>query len=245
MAATAHPDDAPLQAASARSCPLPFLRAAQQDAHLTRAHLCEQLRLFLFVVRVMNERDLAGRHAVPISLSRTSAYTLNAAACTAATPSVMHLIFFSAFGVDRSQNTSCVPLVDANSCQSRNTSSTEALTFAARLIRQKRIDEPLVQRQLAAIVCNFQHIVLAGVYVSVPHRLGALAQFSHHFPLDVCGLYHNIFSAPPPAQANSAYPLSGCPPPRATAPSAPANCRTGRKPRAHPVSVPPASAPPM
>ena len=57
------------------------------------------------------------------------------------------------------------------------------IDLAALLIRQKRIDEPLVQRQLAAIICNFQHIVLAGVYVSVPHRLGALAQFSHHFPL--------------------------------------------------------------
>ena len=52
------------------------------------------------------------------------------------------------------------------------------------------------------------------------------------------------FSAPPPAQANSAYPLSGYPPPRATAPSAPADCRTGKTACASGIPSPPASAPP-
>ena len=170
-----------------------FLRAAQQDAHLTRAHLCEQLRLFLFVVRVMNERDLAGRHAVPDQL--VPYIGIHAERCRLYRSHAVRHAFDLLLSLWRGQvaEYKLCPFGGCKFLPEPEHLLYRGIDLAARLIRQKRIDEPLVQRQLAAIVCNFQHIVLAGVYIPVPHRLGAFAQFSHHFPLDVCGLYHNIF----------------------------------------------------
>lgn len=59
------------------------------------------------------------------------------------------------------------------------------LTF--RIVRQRRIRQPLIQGQLAAIRGNFEHIVLARLHLPVAYRFGPLPQVGHQIPLEVAG----------------------------------------------------------
>jgi len=61
------------------------------------------------------------------------------------------------------------------------------ICLAVGVIGQKRIHQPLIQRQLAAIVRDAQHVVLIRGYQTVAHRLGTVTQRSYHLPLQLTG----------------------------------------------------------
>ena len=61
------------------------------------------------------------------------------------------------------------------------------IRLAVGVIGQKRIHQPLVQRQLAAIIRDAQHVVLIWGNQAVAHRLSPLTQRRHHLPLQLAG----------------------------------------------------------
>ena len=66
------------------------------------------------------------------------------------------------------------------------------IDFGSRLIRQQRIDDPLVQPQLAAIAGNLEHIVLPGVNAPAVYLGRPLGEGLHHLFLVFGGLGHDI-----------------------------------------------------
>ena len=52
--------------------------------------------------------------------------------------------------------------------------------FAARVVREQRVHEPLLQGQLAPVRCHFQHVVVPGVYLFPPYPLRPPGQFPDH-----------------------------------------------------------------
>lgn len=59
-------------------------------------------------------------------------------------------------------------------------------------VRQQRIDQPLIQRQLTAIVGNHEHIVLAAVHHLIADTLGPLTEVCHHLLLMFGGFQHHM-----------------------------------------------------
>ena len=72
-----------------------------------------------------------------------------------------------------------------------------SIRLAVGVIGQKRIHQPLVQRQLPAIVRDAQHVVLVRGYQAVAHRLGPLTQRRYHLTLQLTGrqLYNRGLAA--------------------------------------------------
>ena len=62
------------------------------------------------------------------------------------------------------------------------------IDLAVRIIGQVGVDQALIQRQLASIVGDFQHIVLIGLYHFIADFVGPFAQFCHHLLLYFGGL---------------------------------------------------------
>ena len=54
------------------------------------------------------------------------------------------------------------------------------MDFIVGVFGQIRVDQPLVQRQLSAVVGHLKHIVLGGVYISRTNFLGAVGKVCHH-----------------------------------------------------------------
>ena len=61
------------------------------------------------------------------------------------------------------------------------------IRLAVGVIGQKWIHQALIQRQLAAIVRDAQHVVLIRGNQAIAHRLGPLTQRRHHLPLQLTG----------------------------------------------------------
>ena len=61
------------------------------------------------------------------------------------------------------------------------------IRLAVGVIGQKRIHQPLVQRQLPAIIRDAQHVVLIRGNQAVAHCFGALTQRRHHLSLQLTG----------------------------------------------------------
>ena len=70
--------------------------------------------------------------------------------------------------------------------------------LAARVVRQRGVDQPRVQRQQPPIVGDAQHVVLMGVHAALAHCVGALAQAGDHLLLVFAGLREDVlhFAAP-------------------------------------------------
>ena len=66
------------------------------------------------------------------------------------------------------------------------------IDLAVRVVRQRGVDQPRVQRQQPPVVGNAQHIVLMGVYAAPAHHVRAPAQFGNHFLLGFAGLRADI-----------------------------------------------------
>ena len=64
--------------------------------------------------------------------------------------------------------------------------------LCAGFVRQRLIDNARVQAQLAAIRCDFEHIVLGGVHRAAVYQGGTLGERLHHFLLLLGRLGHDI-----------------------------------------------------
>ena len=53
--------------------------------------------------------------------------------------------------------------------------------FAAFFIGQHGIHHSLVKGELPPIVCNFQHIIYAGIHIAAPYLFGSFAERGDHF----------------------------------------------------------------
>ena len=62
------------------------------------------------------------------------------------------------------------------------------IDLAVRIVGQVGVDQALIQRQLASVVGDFQHIVLIGLYHFIADFVGPFAQFCHHLLLYFGGL---------------------------------------------------------
>ena len=57
------------------------------------------------------------------------------------------------------------------------------VNFIVGVFGQIGVDQPLIQRQLSAVVGHLEHIVLGWVYISRANFLGAVGKVSHHLLL--------------------------------------------------------------
>ena len=71
------------------------------------------------------------------------------------------------------------------------------IRLAVGVIRQKWVHQPLVQRQLSAIVRDAQHVILIRGNQAVAHCFGPLTQRRHHLALQLAGrqLYNRGLAA--------------------------------------------------
>ena len=140
------------------------LGAAQQDTHLTAPHLAEQVFLLYLALGVVDEGDLVFGNSqfqqfrANIIINAECAVILRCAevakdhlrgALVSGAPPDLKHIF-RALG-----------------------------SFAVGVAGEHGVDQPLIQRQLAAIVGNEQHIVHAAVHLTVADFLSALRQRRH------------------------------------------------------------------
>ena len=65
------------------------------------------------------------------------------------------------------------------------------IDLALRVVRQRRVCKALIQRQLASVRCDLEHIILFGFYHAAANGFGAFAQFSYHVLLIRAGLRHD------------------------------------------------------
>ena len=73
-----------------------------------------------------------------------------------------------------------------------DTLPTHCIDLGAGFIRQQLVDDTLVQAQLAAVRCDFEHIVLGGVHRAAVYQGGTLGECLHHFLLLLGGLGHDV-----------------------------------------------------
>ena len=66
------------------------------------------------------------------------------------------------------------------------------IDLGAGFVRQRLIDNTLVQAQLAAIRCDLEHIILGGVHRAAVYQGGTLRESLHHFLLLLGGLGHDV-----------------------------------------------------
>ena len=62
--------------------------------------------------------------------------------------------------------------------------------FSALLVRQKRVQKPLVEGKLAPVVGDAQHVVDMRLHVTLAYFVRPLRQFFEHFALKLAGLEH-------------------------------------------------------
>ena len=55
--------------------------------------------------------------------------------------------------------------------------------FTAFFIGQHWIHHSLVKGKLPPVVCNFEHIIYAGIYIAAPYLFGSFAERGDHFLL--------------------------------------------------------------
>ena len=153
------------------------LGAAQQDTHLTAPHLAEQVFLLYLALGVVDEGDLVFGNAqfqqfrANIIINAECAVILRCAevakdhlggALVCGAPPDLKHILRALGG------------------------------FAVGIAGQHGVDEPLIQRQLAAIIGDKQHIVHAAVHLPVADLLGALRQRRHDLFLILGGFQGDV-----------------------------------------------------
>ena len=153
------------------------LGAAQQDTHLTAPHFAEQIFLLHLALGVVDEGDFVFGNAqfqqfrANIIINAESAVIL--------------------WGGQVAKNHLGGALVSGALPDLKHIF--RALGgFAVGVAGEHGIDQPLIQRQLAAIVGDEQHIVHAAVHLAVADFLGALCQRRHNLLLILRGLQGDI-----------------------------------------------------
>ena len=62
------------------------------------------------------------------------------------------------------------------------------IELAARIVQQGRVSQPLIERELASVIGDSEHIVLVGCDCTAAHAVSAFAEFLHHGLLCRCRL---------------------------------------------------------
>ena len=153
------------------------LGAAQQDTHLTASHFSEQVFLLYLALGVVDEGDLV--------FGNTQFQQLRANIIINAEGAVI------LWGGEVAKNHLRGALVSGTPPDLKHIF--RALGgFAVGVAGEHGVDQSLIQRQLAAIVGNHQHIVHAAVHHSVTDFFGALRQRRHDLFLILGGFQGDV-----------------------------------------------------
>ena len=182
-----------------------FEGAAHEHTHLTGAHLCKQLLLSDFRIRLMDECDLLAGDSSGDELftdvvvdgkgrllrpgfridSRLQRVKLRVVRAFCSDPAALRRFTLRGGKVAEhelrqllrlSVLPDAVDVVDAE------------IDLAVRVVRQVGVDDALIEAQLAPIRGNLEHIVLACVHDTRVNFCGALGQLLHHLLLQRRGL---------------------------------------------------------
>ena len=137
------------------------LGAAQQHPHLTRAHLAEQVFLLRFAFGVMDVCDFIFGNAQLQQLGTNIIIDAETS--------------IPLRGGQVTENHLCGTLVCGALPDCKYIFRTLG-GFAVRVAGQHGVDKSLIQRQLAAVVGDKQHIILTAVHLAVPDFLRPLCQ---------------------------------------------------------------------
>ena len=154
-----------------------FLGTANQHAHLTGAHFAEQLLLLRLGLGVVDVGDFAGGDAHGKQLVSERVIDVELAVVLGRGQVAKHHLR----GVVR-----CRALPDGIDVLRAG------IDFSGFTGGEHGIHHALVQRQLAPIVGDSQHVVHSGVHHLVADFFGALGQRRHHLPLVLRGFEHDI-----------------------------------------------------
>ena len=148
-----------------------FLGAAHQHTNRTAADFAEQLSLLSFRIGIMDELYLLFGNAARHQLVPNIVVHIKAVRAGRAQIAENHL---------RGALRLCLFPNGKDPLHA-------GIRLAVGVIGQKRIHQPLIQRQLAAIIRDAQHVVLIRGYQAVAHRLGPLTQRRYHLTLQFTG----------------------------------------------------------
>ena len=173
--------------------------AAHEHAHLTGAHLGEQLLLLDLRIGFMDEGNLLGRYAVGDELfpnvvidiegiflrrfirNEGFASALRSSRCT------------RALGRRNiAEDELCQPVFLPGFPDAQDVADT-GVDLAGRIVRQQRIDETLIEAELAPVAGDLEHVVHRGIDLLIMDCRCALGERLHHFLLLRGGPDHDCF----------------------------------------------------
>ena len=150
---------------------------ANQHADCTRFHFAAECILFCRCVRIVNICDLVSRYTLGDQLIPyivIGAETTAVLACRRGCRKVAE-DKLCAFG--RLAAFPCIEHIFH-----------DHIELAARIVRQGRVCKPLIERELASVIGDSEHIVLVGCDCTAAHAVSAFAEFLHHGLLCCCWL---------------------------------------------------------
>ena len=182
-----------------------FEGAAHEDAHLTGAHLCKQLLLSDFRIRLMDECDLLAGNSSGDELfpdvvvdgkgrllrpgfrvdSRLQRVKLRVVRAFCGDPAALRRL---ALGGGQVAEHELRQLVRLSVLPDAVDVVHAAIDLAVRIVRQVGVYDALIEAQLAPVRGDLEHIVLACVHAPRVNFCGALGQLLHHLLLQRRGL---------------------------------------------------------
>ena len=150
---------------------------ANQHADCTRFHFAAECVLFCGSVRIVNICDLVswytlGDQLIPNIVIRTETTAVLACrrgCCKVAEDKLCAFGRLAAFP--------CIEHIFH-----------DHIELAARIVQQGRVSQPLIERELASVIGDSEHIVLVGCDCTAAHAVSAFAEFLHHGLLCRCRL---------------------------------------------------------
>ena len=169
-----------------------FCSRAEENAYLTLSDICEQFCFLIFGFGLVYERDLLFRYAHSDQLCPDILIDILERGHFVCTVLLLRHL-------DRTCISGCRQVAENHLCTFLLRRVLPHLIhvlnahidLAFRVIRQVRIGQPLIQRQLSAIRRDLEHIVLARFHHSAADQFGPFAQVSHHVLLIGAGLCHH------------------------------------------------------
>ena len=176
-----------------------FGSAAHEHAHLTGAYLGEQLLLLDLRIGFMDEGNLLGRHTVSDELfpnvvidvegvllrgiirKKGFASILRSSRCT------------RALGCGNIAEDELGQLILLTGFPDAQDVADAGVDLAGRIIRQQRIDETLIEAELAPVAGDLEHVVHRGIDLLIMDCRCAFGKCLHHFLLLRGGLDHDRF----------------------------------------------------
>ena len=151
--------------------------APEKDTHLSGADVGKELRFAGLSVRFVDERDLLLRDAALDQLLPQVVVHVEIPVVVGRGQVAEHQLGGTLFAALLPYP---VDVVQAG------------VDLALFVIREHGVIEPLIQRQLPAVVGDFKHIILAWLHLTVPDFLSPVCEGGHHLLLILAGLYDLI-----------------------------------------------------